>query len=342
MDFEITKIPEVSAGPKISPSEEPQESMWGTLGRGIVRSGARSVETILGLPGDITEGISALVHGARRLVTGREQGPTKIDLSSGLLASINKGIKDLTGYESPFPSTFSIPNSEDIKEYITKPIGKLLPEKFLEPQNEWERVSDEIISDAIPLLVPIKGKIPFAKALKVSGLSNLSSWLAKQFGVEEKGQAVTKLGTTLLTTLGNPFALKKYANTLPKAEAAKFVKEVQESSKILNFISRYTNKAVNPVTGIVLGAYYGAGVPSALGIAGIYGAGVVERTLKAFSRNPALRKHYTSVLNAASKQNATLLIKNIKKLDNAMSKSLPDEPKDDIGDFEITKLSSSS
>ena len=326
MDFELTKVPDTAAQPE-------EESPWGTLARGIVRSGARAVETVLGLPGDITEGITSVVHAGRKAITGKEQGPIKIDLSSGLLKSINEGIKRFTGYESPLPETFSLPNSQDIKEYITQPLGKaVLPEGYLEPKSDWETVSDAIISDAIPLLIPVKGKVPFARALKVSGLSNLASWLTKEFGGSEQTQAATKLGTTLLTSLGNPFALKKYANTLKPNEAKAFLKEVNASSKILNTLNKYTSKTINPITGVLVGAYYGKGVPSALGIAGLFGAGIFERTLRAFSKNPDLRKFYMSTLQAAARQNAPLIAKNIKKLDDEVAKI---EQESD-GDFEIT------
>lgn len=337
MDFEITKVPDQEA---VSP---PEESAVGTIGRTLARSTARAAESVLGLPGEITEGISSLVGAGEKAIFGEKKTPQKIDLSSGLLKKINSTIKSFTGYDSPLPDQLSLPNSEDIKEYITKPIGKLLPEGTLEPKTDWEKLSDEIISDGIPLLIPIKGKIPFARALKISGLSNLSSWLSKKLGFSEKGQAAAKLGTTLLTTFASPGIVNKYAKTLKPTQAANFLDEVKRSSVILNTLERYTNKAVNPITGILLGAHYGKGVLSAIGIGGAYGAGVLEKTLKTFSKNPKLMSYYGNILASAAKQNAPLILKNIKKFDSEISKEIPIKeislPIDKAGDFEITKLS---
>lgn len=331
MDFEITKVPE----------QVTDETIFGAVGRTIARSTARATESVLGLPGDIAEGVLSLIGAGEEFLTGkREITPEKIDLSRGTLSLLNKGIKAFTGYESPLPDTISPPSSEDIKNYITKPVGKFLPNGTFQPQAEWEQLADSFITEAIPLMIPVKGKIPFARALKVSGLGNIASWLTKKLGGGEREAAATKLGTTLLTTFASPGIIKKYASTLIPKEAANFLDEVKNSSKILTTLGKYTGKAVNPVTGILLGAHYGKGTLSALGIGGLYGAGVAEKLLKAFAKEPGLRRYYTNILRGAAIQNAPLISKNIKKLDKAISKKFPIDTAEGTNDFvfEITKV----
>lgn len=343
MDFEITKVPESTPaqlqepGLALVPVKEPQqeESLLGTIGRGIARTGARAVETIVGLPGDVSEGILGLVGAGEKALFGTEVTPKKIDFSLGLLKKMNEGIESLTGIKPHFPDTFSLPTSEDVKKYVTKPLGR----EAIEPQAKWEKVADSIIEDTIPLLIPgVKGKIPFAKALKVSGISNIASWLSGELGAGEAGQAATKLGTTLLTTVASPGILKKYAKTLRPTQAANFLDEVKESSKILKFVGKFKPKVLTPGTSILIGSYFGKGIPSAIGIAGIYGTAAIEKTLRAFSKHPELRKHYKGILKAAVNQNGALVAKNIKKLDNALNKLPTEDSSLATGDFEITKI----
>jgi len=335
MEFEITKVPAIDATPLPKPEEknEPSESIFGTTARTVARTGARALETAAGLPGDISEGVLGLLGAAEKGIFGTETIPKKVDVTFGKLGTLNKAIEFFTGEKSPLPETISPPTSDQIREYVSKPIGG----KYLEPQAEWEKVSDAVVQDLVPLLVPVKGKVPFTRALKVSGLGNLASWATKKLGGGEKEGAIAKLGTTLLTTIVHPGTIAKFAKTLSPEAGKQFLKEVKESSRILNFMRKHTSKAVNPITGVLLGAYYGKGVPSALGIGVAYGVGTGEKILKTLAKNPELQKYYLATASAAAKQNAPLLAKNIKKLDKVVEK-LAKKKEIDFGDFEITKL----
>jgi hypothetical protein len=174
-----------------------RESGLGSLTRHTARTAARAGESALGVPGDI---------------------------ASGLLSLGNLAYTKATGEESPLSGAQDyLPTSAKIKEYITKPLEKaLLPQNYLEPQGEGEKLVDDIISDFTSIIMPIGGAIGLVgKGGKIakgaaktaalsSGLGNIAGFLTKNItGDESKGEGV-KAGTMLLTSLvGAPRMIQK-------------------------------------------------------------------------------------------------------------------------------------
>ena len=153
-------------------------------GRQIARGVARGAESLLGLPGDISEGLSSLVEATARKITGKDLPSAK---------EVIKKQKRLI----PFPEA---PTSDDFRKVTKKLTGE-----SLEPQGRGEELSDEIISDLATLYVPFKGRIPFKKTLAQAIGGNLAKMATKEVGVGETGQTVAKLGTMLVIGgLGRP------------------------------------------------------------------------------------------------------------------------------------------
>lgn len=167
-----------------------EESFVPKVVRHTARTAARVGETALGLPGDIAQG----------------------------LLWLGKKGESLLGGKPHLPERAPLPTSQDIKEYGTGTIAKALPKDYLEPQSKGEQFSDEFFSDLTSLAVPLSkaGKIPFKRALAVSGLGNLASFTAKDMGASEGVQTGVKLGTMLATTMAGPGKLKEHMSNLYK------------------------------------------------------------------------------------------------------------------------------
>lgn len=156
------------------------------IGRHVGRSVSRAAESLLGLPGDI-------LRTSQLAAKGLETGAGKIREKIGLEPRESEIKKP------------GIPGSEELKEYSQKLFGDIVV-----PQSETEKIVDDIVSDASVLALPIKGKIPFAKAIGTAVAANVSKKIAKESGIGEKGQDLTKLGTFFLSGLTGKGNVKKF------------------------------------------------------------------------------------------------------------------------------------
>lgn len=160
----------------ISPKQEIQ--------RHVSRSFARAGETLMGLPGDILTLPKKLISsGVSRISEIPEE-------------KISRKFKG-----------FGPPSSQEIRKITENVFGDIIT-----PQNEKEKLSDDIISDAVALAVPIKGKIPFLRSIGTSILGNLAEKGVEKLGFDEKGQAAAKIGSFFLAGLTGKGNVKKYWN----------------------------------------------------------------------------------------------------------------------------------
>ena len=181
-----------------SPREEIlQEPTFGQEAvRHGVRSAARVGETIAGLPGDIVGLLrSGLGYGAEKL-TGNK----------GIREAIEKGPESITGDEF---TPESIPSSGQLQQALGK-----ATKGFTQPQGRGEALADEFISDITSLAIPVKGKIPFARAIGTAFAGNLGKEFAKEAGVDETGQFATKMGIFGLAGLIRPKEADKFVSNL--------------------------------------------------------------------------------------------------------------------------------
>lgn len=197
------------------PTEEPESEGYGKAAlRNVGRTGMRAVESTLGLPGDI---------------------------SQGLLSLANLGIEKGLGVSSPLPTQSPIPGSENIREALQRAPEHLTPEakakfqgKFEEvskPRGKVEEFSDEFIKDLIPLT--LTGVSP-ASAAKLSGIGNLASWGAKEVGAGPGWQSGAKIGTMLLASIpGNGPKLREHMKSLYDKAESSIPQGAQVSAKTL-------------------------------------------------------------------------------------------------------------
>ena len=167
-------------GLDFTPYSAPEpEGVKGKLARGAGRTIARSAETVAGLPGDIQNFISGLLTKGFGLAVGEEKAQQASEFAKGTMGLI-------PGLQAP--------SSAQIREEGTQ----ALTGEYLEPQTSGEATYDEFVSDFAALAIPVKGKIPFARALGTSLFGNLGKEIVKALGGGEKAQTYTKLGTMML------------------------------------------------------------------------------------------------------------------------------------------------
>ena len=135
------------------------------------RTAARFGEALAGLPGDVRELFNSMAVGIPEYLSGEE------------LPGFRKVMEGITG------GMVQPPTSSQIREGVTKE----LTGEALEPQNKWEEFGDTVAEDFASLLIPVKGKIPFARALGTSVMANSGAEIANAFG-GDKAKAATKLG----------------------------------------------------------------------------------------------------------------------------------------------------
>ena len=173
---------------------QPQPGIKQEIRRHTLRSGSRALESLAGLPGDILSIPKKLASSAFSKLTGVPE--EKVE-------AFTKGIGP--------------PGSQELKKLTSSIFGKTV-----KPQSQKEELSDEIVSDAASLLLPIKGKIPFLRALGTAAFANLSGEGAKQLGLGEGGKSAAKLGSFFLSGLVGKGTVKKFWNQ-KYAEAEKAI-----------------------------------------------------------------------------------------------------------------------
>ena len=215
---------------ELSQEEPPQQEQEGFLGRGlrnIGRSVARAGETALGAPRAIGDFLESIVP-EKALKAGAEK--------IGLRQPVEKAL-EITKKVAPYKL---FPKSEDIRENVTK---FLFGEK-LEPKNEWERKSDDLISDFAALALPLPGsqlKVIKPALLAIGG--NLASELSEHLGGSKNQQTLAKLGTILAGSMINPKAAVNLKDELFQKEASALPSNASvDNSRLRNSVAELKNK----------------------------------------------------------------------------------------------------
>ena len=163
--------------------EKQEKSFIEEIPRHVSRVASRIVETIGGIPGDV----SSLIN-------------------SGFLY----GLEKITGSETPedlkeILQRTKFPTSSELKKFSQEST-----KGFTEPQNELEKKGDEIAETLSSLLGPMK----FRRALGISVGAQAVKEGLKGLGVGEGKQEAGKLGTMFLLSMVNPNGAMKYASSM--------------------------------------------------------------------------------------------------------------------------------
>lgn len=256
----------VKVNPTLEDLNDEEESYLGTVGRNLVRGGARAAESVLGFPGDLYQTGKSLVGGIGRLAEKAIPKPIKEAASGvkkGLESYLPEGtsLTDISKRAIPGMSTIesvaeSLPTAESLKEKTIqagKAIG--LPDKYLEAQTPGEESTDSYVRDVANFIMPGAGKLKsvaaLGRAIKGAGLfatvPNLVSYANKKItGNETLGEGL-KLGTMLAQSLYGikPVDLENFGNGLSnKAQSALKGNPKIKSNNVLNAVRKIENNYV--------------------------------------------------------------------------------------------------
>jgi len=198
--------------------EEPQQrSLIQNIDRRASRYIQRGSESILGLPGDIVQ----LVRSMSQILPGGITPEEDLNI-------VQRGGRRLLE---------SLPGSAELRARG----AEVSPE--LEPESEFEEFEDELVSDFASLALPVKGKIPFARALGISTIGNVGKQVAKELDISETGQDLTKMGLMVFSGMfGRGRGVKNHIKNLYK-EAEEFVPKGQ--------VFKYPTKKLDQVEAIL-------------------------------------------------------------------------------------------
>jgi len=151
---------------------------------------SRAGETVLGLSGDIRQGLRGLITAGAEKVAGKE------------IPYLHE-----TEEQAAIRSK-SIPTSAELRKRSEK-----FTKGYTAPRGEWEELGGNIISDATPLFV-LPGGMGVLRSLGVAAGGNIASQVVKKLGGGEKAQGYAKLGTMFLLGSINPGGVKAYKSQL--------------------------------------------------------------------------------------------------------------------------------
>lgn len=213
---------------------ERQENVPQKIARQVGRTALRGAETIAGLPGDIqrfAEFIGSSLGSGLRSLAGQEPiPPEEIERRQ----SIAKGV------------TPNLPGQEQLQQVSEAAFGE-----FAKPQTEAEEFSDEITKDFASLALPVKGKIPFARALGTTLFANVGKELVKDLGGSDTAQGATKLGLmTLAAMMGrsnaNQYAKDLYKNSIKSIPENAVIEAESIAPELRKFTSRIKKGGLTP------------------------------------------------------------------------------------------------
>lgn len=258
-----------------------------TTGESLKRHGKRSVgavaSSLLGLPGDVVTSVKSL-------------GETFDEYLPDFLKSDPNFLQ-----ESAIRLSEKVPTSGDIKEEM------IIKDPSMAPQNEYEELSDEMLGDFALLALPVKGKIPFFRAMGTSVFANMAKEGIKNLGGGPRLQALGKLGSMFIAgMIGRPNADKtvkklynKADNLLPEEAFTSgnlLEKEAANINKELSIgASTPTKEVLRKFTGDVLNNVDQSGNIPMKNVAEL------RRNLNEVRGDPSLLQGYAKRLNAWDK-----------------------------------------
>lgn len=161
-----------------------------------LRLPARAAESALAVPRELGDFAQSLVP-ERALIAGAE----KLGLGEGAQQAI-----DFTKKYAPHKL---FPTSEQTKEFTKSLFGE-----YLEPKNQFERIQDEVVSDAAALAIPLGGEIKALRPVFTALGAQLAKQGVKWFGGSESKQDLAKGGIVLTSAFVRPGEAKKLSDAL--------------------------------------------------------------------------------------------------------------------------------
>ncbi len=166
------------AAVRLKNNQENSEEGYVSKGlRHVSRTASRTLETILGMPGDFQA------------------------LSDSIIQPLIDKLIPISEENKKIRQQGKLPTSQQLKEKSIE-----LTKGYTKPKNRIESIGDEVASSLTSLIGPMK----FRKALGVAAGSQIAKESAGLLGFEPNIQEATKLGTTIFLSMLNPNGIKKF------------------------------------------------------------------------------------------------------------------------------------
>lgn len=180
-DEEILKhISDVEAYERETPSE--------TIKRKVLAHGARGFENYAGAFGDMQSFAEAMTG----IQYPKKEEPTKESLAKFRFP-------DIEAFEGPNPFAYKAPTTNELREVTKKSTGR-----YLEPKDESEKVSQELVGDVSSMANPIAGLgLGWWQKLLLPLAGQTAKQSLKATGATEKEQDIGKMATMGLLSIAN-------------------------------------------------------------------------------------------------------------------------------------------
>lgn len=190
----------------IQAKHEQPKSEKEDIARQAAQYGARALETLAGLPGNLKKAFTQ----TRDMLA--ESLKDFIPKEVGSIQDINKafGVPAEKSWENLF---FNPPTSSELRKEVTPKIAEAAGKEsqFFEPQSDWERFAGDFTQDLISSFIgPSQANLAVRIGAPVVG--NLVKEGLKYFGAEEETAEKAKLGTMLATSLAGMSNPGKFAS----------------------------------------------------------------------------------------------------------------------------------
>ena len=184
--------------------EEESGSEWAK--RNALQLGARSGETIVGLPGNLKKSFKDSFNQANEFVKSFIPSfPTESEFETQEpeKGSTHEFLNDLF---------MSAPTSAELRKNVTPSVAKGLgkDETYLEPKTEGEKIAGEFTQDLVSFFAPGTNQFRMLTRLGAPILGNLSKQGVLYFGGDEETADKVKNGLMLLTTISGQANPERY------------------------------------------------------------------------------------------------------------------------------------
>lgn len=168
-----------------------QENISEFSGRNLGQQTARTIETVLGYPGNLKKAAKQTSEFLQSFL------PEEMKLKKPDYFEPTKGSLEEKLYNPP--------TSQDVREKGTKPLSKKIfgEENYLEPKNEYEKVAGELNQDITSFFLPGTRGLRLSTKLGAPIAGNLVKEGSKYLGTSEENAEKAKLGVMLMTTIAN-------------------------------------------------------------------------------------------------------------------------------------------
>lgn len=204
---------------RVALSDQPDETTVEASNRNLGQKTARSLETILGYPGNVKKAYQMARDQLQQFISPGSKSFDEMEKEAFGTPSET----DEFGKPRPRDIFFNPPTSSELREGATKGVAERLTgnKEFFEPRGEREKAEGELVQDLTSFFMPGTGQLRLITRLGVPLVGNAAKQGLKYLGVSEENADLAKNGMMLATTLAGQAQPAEFAaNRIAQGKAA--------------------------------------------------------------------------------------------------------------------------